>query len=176
MSRPHTDVLDTTRRNDAHALLVCPACGTPARRDDARFCATCGRCLGERAYLPADTLRASYHLQQRQPALIRPHAPHRSCILRKRMPTAMGWSPKSNHATQRALAFLNYALVPYLGLLFCPGAIIYGVVGLWRARYAPHHHGSARIAGRCILLGLVISGAQVFLWWILYNVSPWARP
>lgn len=87
------------------------------------------------------------------------------------MPTAMGWSPKSNGA-QRALALLNYALVPYLGLLFCPGVILCGSLGLWRARRAPHQHGSTRIAGRAILLGFVISGAQIFLWWLLYQVSP----
>ncbi len=91
------------------------------------------------------------------------------------MPTAMGWYPKSNQATQRALAFLNYALVPYLGILFCPGLIMLGGIGFWQARYAPQQYGSTRIAGRCVLLGLVIFSAQIFLWWILYNVSPWAR-
>ncbi len=88
----------------------------------------------------------------------------------------MGWYPKSNQATQRALVFLNFALVPYLSLLFCPGVLVLGGIGFWRARYAPRQYGSARIAGRCFLLGLIIFGAQVFLWWLLSNLPLWLRP
>ncbi len=175
MSSRHTVAPDDTRHSDARARLICPACGACARRTGARFCATCGRGLSERAYLPADTLRASYHQQHRHPALVPPHVPHRSCILRQRLPTALGWYPKPHTATQRAFAFLNYALVPYLGILFCPGVIIFGGIGLWRAQHAPPRRSSIRAAGRSIMFGLVIFGAQIFLWWILYNIPIWAR-
>lgn len=160
---------------DACAPVICPACGACARRTEARYCATCGRSLGERGYLPADTLRASYHQQRRHPSLVSPHTPHRSCILRRRLPTGLGWYPRPQHATARAYALLNLALVPYLGLLFCPGVIVLGSIGLWRARHAPPRHNSVRTARRCVMLGLIICGAQIFLWWLLYNVSPWAR-
>ncbi len=79
-----------------------------------------------------------------------------------------------NNASQLALAFATYALVPYLGILFCPGAIFTGCVGLMRVRHAPHLNGRrASILG--IIAGTLIFCAQLFLWWILYKVPEWGR-
>ena len=73
-------------------------------------------------------------------------------------------------ATQLARTFITYALVPYLGLLFWPGAVVCGLFGLWRARRTATRRG-ARAAARYVLLGLGICGAQLFLWWVLYSVG-----
>ena len=77
-------------------------------------------------------------------------------------------------AAATAMAFVTYALVPYLGILFCPGALLFGGVGLVRAWRAPRP-GHARAAALSLLLGLVVLCAQLLLWWILYKVPEWAR-
>lgn len=78
-----------------------------------------------------------------------------------------------NGAAATAMAFVTYALVPYLGILFCPGALVFGGVGLVRAWRAPRP-GHARAAAVSLVLGLVVLCAQVLLWWILYKVPGWA--
>ena len=77
-------------------------------------------------------------------------------------------------AAATAMAFVTYALVPYLGILFCPGALLFGGVGLFRAWRRPHA-GHARHAGLSIALALLVLCAQILLWWILYKVPGWAR-
>lgn len=159
----------------AQTVPVCPACSTRARRVAARYCSTCGRALAEHDYLPADTLRSSYHQQHRHPSLMPGHEPHRACISpRKPIKAHAPFAAPLNNATQLAHAFITYALVPYLGILFCPGAIICGIAGLWLARDT-HTRGSTHVAARSILLGFIILSAQAFLWWILYLVPRWSR-
>lgn len=151
---------------------VCPACGRAARRVEARFCATCGRQLDSSGYLPADSVRASYHLQQRRPAL----GTHSSASVRIHYSAHRTLFTKHyNSAAATALAFVTYALVPYLGILFCPGAIVMGSIGLLRA-HRTSCRGGRRAASFSIVMGLLILGAQIFLWWILYQVPQWARP
>jgi hypothetical protein len=79
-----------------------------------------------------------------------------------------------NGAAATAMAFVTYALVPYLGILFCPGALLFGSVGLVRAWRAPQA-GHARHAALSLALGLLVLCAQLLLWWILYKVPEWAR-
>jgi len=74
-----------------------------------------------------------------------------------------------------AFAFVTYALVPYLGILFCPGALLFGGVGLVRAWRAPQAGHAARASALGIALGLLVLCAQLLLWWILYKVPEWAR-
>ena len=79
-----------------------------------------------------------------------------------------------NGAAATAMAFVTYALVPYLGILFCPGALLFGSVGLVRAWRAPQA-GHVRHAALSLALGLLVLCAQILLWWILYKVPEWAR-
>ena len=79
-----------------------------------------------------------------------------------------------NGAAATAMAFVTYALVPYLGILFCPGALLFGGVGLVRAWRAPKS-GHARAAVVSLALGFVVLCAQILLWWILYKVPGWSR-
>ncbi|HYK19673.1 MAG TPA: hypothetical protein VEV42_02995 [Pyrinomonadaceae bacterium] len=75
-----------------------------------------------------------------------------------------------------ARAFATYSLVPYLGILFCPGAVLLGTVGVVRS-YRPNHIGQESYRQTCygsMIVGLVVLGVQLLLWWILYQVPTWA--
>ncbi|HYG10656.1 MAG TPA: hypothetical protein VD835_11950 [Pyrinomonadaceae bacterium] len=141
--------------------LNCPACGAAARRANAHFCATCGRGLRERAYAPADSLLASYHQQQnRPPALFAPAASVGVSIhstARRRV-----FDNDGNTSAAIALVLVFSALVPFIGILFCPLAVFAGGLGLFEAWLVPRV-GGARLAACCVGSGFLIGGAQVLL-------------
>jgi hypothetical protein len=136
---------------------------------EARFCSNCGRSLDE-SYLPADALRASYNLQHRR-AVSRSLSRASGKPLKSSM-SSIYPAQNSNGASTTALAFVTYALVPYLGILFCPGALLMGGVGLYNSYRAPER-GGRRASYIGISLGLLIFCAQLFLWWILYKIPEW---
>jgi hypothetical protein len=80
-----------------------------------------------------------------------------------------------NEASTTALAFTTYALVPFLGILFVPGAVLIGIAGFAYSFYAPAK-GGRRTAFASILFGLVILGVQVLLWWVIIKVPEWTNP
>jgi hypothetical protein len=72
-----------------------------------------------------------------------------------------------------ARAFATYSLVPYLGILFCPGAVLFGTLGVVRS-YRSH---DASVRSVCLLstvVGFVVLAVQLLLWWILYQAPGWA--
>ena len=73
-----------------------------------------------------------------------------------------------------AKAFATYALVPYLGILFCPGAVIVGSVGAARARGASADD-RRRICYVSVVAGLGTTAIQLLLWWMLYKIPEWAK-
>lgn len=161
--------------SSARSLRTCPACGVKARREDARFCSACGRSLDE-SYLPAEHLRASYNLKHRRSVSdsrssgggrLSAKSPNNS--MKSVLPAT-----NTNGASTTALAFVTYALVPYLGILFCPGALVMGGVGLYRSYSAPER-GGRRASYFGLVFGLLIFIAQIFLWWILYKIPEWAQ-
>jgi hypothetical protein len=73
-----------------------------------------------------------------------------------------------------ARAFATYSLVPYLGILFCPGAVVAGAVGIVRS-YRSDKPGEGRfVYYASAIVGVVVLGIQLLLWWILYRVPIWA--
>jgi hypothetical protein len=75
-----------------------------------------------------------------------------------------------------ARAFATYSLVPYLGILFCPGAVLFGALGVVRS-YRSGQVSSESGRGVCYassIVGLVVLAIQLLLWWILYQVPAWA--
>ena len=83
-------------------------------------------------------------------------------------------TPNRNGASQAALACATYALVPYLGILFCPGAVLLGGIGLFYSFRAPQK-GGRRAAYISIALGFLILCAQVLLWWVIVKVPEWTK-
>lgn len=73
-----------------------------------------------------------------------------------------------------ARAFATYSLVPYVGILFCPGAVIVGSLGIvqsYRAGQSDNRVGCYI----SLIVGLLVLAVQSLLWWILYKVPVWAR-
>ncbi len=165
---------DRERVSDGTMQLSCPACGTGARRISARFCSTCGRALDRLGYRPADSLRASYHQHRARIAVSPAAAP--KWVRARRKPLRAGTASQKvifphnvNAATATALAFLLYSLVPYFGILFCPGAIVMGGIGLFQMRGAPTE--ACRPASAFVILtGLLLFCVQALLWLLLYRV------
>ncbi|MBA2339314.1 MAG: zinc-ribbon domain-containing protein, partial [Pyrinomonadaceae bacterium] len=119
----------------AAQVSLCPACGAEVQRSSARFCSTCGRSLDALGYRPADSLRASYH-QHRARIVVKAATP--KWVRGQRRIICVGGAGQKtifphnlNAATATALAFVVYSHIPYLGILFCPGAIVMGGVGLF---------------------------------------------
>jgi putative effector of murein hydrolase LrgA (UPF0299 family) len=76
-----------------------------------------------------------------------------------------------------ARAFATYSLVPYLGILFCPGAVVLGTVGIVRS-YRSQQVSSDSSLGICYastVVGIVVTAVQLLLWWVLYQAPMWAN-
>jgi len=74
-----------------------------------------------------------------------------------------------------ARAFATYSLVPYLGILFCPGAVLVGTFGLLKYRSTATGSSNRTVCYVSAIVGLIVLFVQLFLWWILYKVPDWAK-
>jgi hypothetical protein len=150
---------------DIAASPNCSVCGGAARRDEAKFCAVCGHDLRE-GYAPLDVLRASYNLRETKQKTIvsRPNNVQVNRLFEENV----------NGASTTAMACVVYSLVPYLGILFCPGALLLGGIGL-AVSYQKPQLGGRQTATYSILLGTVVFGIQILLWWLLYIIPELGR-
>ena len=73
-----------------------------------------------------------------------------------------------------ARAFATYSLVPYLGILFCPGAVVVGAVGVVRSYVSEQSRDGRFVCYASTIAGVVVLIIQLLLWWILYRVPAWA--
>ena len=74
-----------------------------------------------------------------------------------------------------AKAFATYSLVPYLGILFCPGALLFGGLGLARSYRGGQASAQRKSCYISMIAGVVVLLLQGLLWWILYKVPGWAK-
>ncbi|MEP7074668.1 MAG: hypothetical protein ABI878_02570 [Acidobacteriota bacterium] len=74
----------------------------------------------------------------------------------------------NNSAAQTAWACVVYSMVPYLGILFVPGALIASGLGLISARTAGR--GGRRLSLMSLWITVFILAVQIFLWWLLYFI------
>ena len=135
---------------------TCSACGAEIEREFARFCRVCGKLLLEE-YQPLDALRASYRLQGKNFQFEKPEE------------VVDLFAENKNSAATTAAAFVVYSLVPYLGILFCPGAFLMGSVGVF-VSYRKPYLGGGKTSVYSIVLSVVIFAVQIFLWWLLYII------
>jgi hypothetical protein len=84
-------------------------------------------------------------------------------------------SPQASELAVTARAFATYALVPYLGILFCPGAVLVGSFGIMSSYRGEGNEGARTNCYISIVLGVLILIIQLLLWWILYKVPIWAQ-
>lgn len=146
----------SANRFSVSAENFCSACGTEASRKYARFCRVCGKFLQE-DYKPLDTLRASYRLQGK------------SFLVESKRETESLFEENKNTASETAWAFVVYSLVPYIGILFCPGAVLMGGVGIM-VSYRKPYLGGKKVSLYSIVLSFVVFAFQIFLWWLLYFI------
>jgi hypothetical protein len=153
-----------TNRPKKLDMPVCCACGAEAMRAFAGYCRICGKDLRE-GYRPLDSLRSSYGLQ----GVVLTEQREQPIVSSEEL-----FPADKNNAAEIARAFLVYSLVPYLGLIFVPGAIVFGCVGLYLAKTRPWN-GGARTSGYTIVLAFTVTGSQIVLWWLLYLIPTLGR-
>lgn len=141
------------------ASLICSACGSEARRENAKFCLTCGKFLRE-GYQPLDSLRASYRLQGKGFAI-----EERG----KREEVKNLFEENKNTVSETAWACVVYSFVPYLGILFVPLAFLVGSFGVV-VSYRKPYLGGRRLSLASVALSFVVLVVQIFLWWLLYII------
>lgn len=139
-------------------VLICSACGSEARRENARFCLVCGKFLPE-DYQPLDSLRASYRLQGRA---FLPETAEEKQVTNL-------FEKNENSVSQTAWACVVYSFVPYLGILFVPFAFLVGGFGVF-VSYRKPYLGGRKLSLTCVGLSFIVLAAQIFLWWLLYLI------
>jgi len=136
----------------------CPACGTQATREAAKYCLVCGKILSE-DYEPLDTIRSSYRLQGKS-FLVENAESEEITDLFKR---------EENSISETAWACFVYSMVPYLGILFIPMTFVVGSFGI-AVSYRYPRAGGRKLAVLSIGLSFVVLVLQIFLWWLLYLI------
>jgi FtsH-binding integral membrane protein len=74
--------------------------------------------------------------------------------------TASLFEEKKPFASSAVWACVVYSLVPFVGVVFVPFVLVFGVVGLIRREQT----------WRAMGVGLFVLLVQVVLWWLLYVV------
>lgn len=146
------------KSHSAVNLRVCSACGAQAQRKFAKYCPDCGKSLWE-DYQPLDRLRASYRLQGKNFDFENKVKAEQVSLFEK----------SASPALDSAWAFLVYAMVPYLGVLFIPGAFLMAAYCLVKALIAANPQ-MIKNSLACIFLSVLIFSAQILLWWLFYAI------
>lgn len=79
---------------------------------------------------------------------------------------------RRNEPTAHAYVLMAYALMPYVGIFFCPAAVVCGAVGLRRAG-RERHPAAEREAERSIVYAILLFGAHSLLWLVSYGLTEW---
>lgn len=143
---------------DVKTDIKCPACGSSVLRDAAKYCLDCGKLLME-DYQPLDLIRASYGLQGK------------TFVFNSVAAGGGGrlFEENKNSISQTAWACTVYSMVPYLGILFVPFALVIAGVGYAAARRVPEM-GGRRLALISVGVSLLVLAVQILLWWLLYII------
>jgi hypothetical protein len=122
--------------------------------------------LRERTYAPADALLASYHQQHRRPAMLFEQEFQTAAV--RNVPAGRRFNSSRMKSSGSALVIVTLMFVPLMGILFCPCAVMWGMVNFRRTPLAARAgSGTTRLAVFTIVCGILVFGAQSFLW-VLY--------
>ncbi|MCS6873272.1 MAG: hypothetical protein N2Z23_06130 [Pyrinomonadaceae bacterium] len=131
--------------------MKCVICGI--EMTSQKTCIVCGKTLSEE-YQPLDFLRSSYHL-------------HGKTLIENNLENI--FQENKNTASEIALACLVYSLVPYLGIIFLPLALL-SVSYAFAVSYKKQNTAGKKLALICFTLSLLLFSAQILLWWLLYLI------
>ena len=81
---------------------------------------------------------------------------------------------RENTAAEMAWACAVYAMIPYLGIIFTPFAVIFGSLGLYKGFYEKNRSGYRRSL-QSVIFSVILFFIHVFLWWLLYAVPKLGR-
>ena len=109
-------------------------------------------------FQPLDAIRSSYRLQRRQ----LPHAGPAGEV-------NVLFERDRNTVADIARACTVYSMMPYLGILFIPLAVVFGGFGYLAFRQRPHI-GGERSSLVCVGASLALLAVQLMLWWLLYLI------
>lgn len=140
--------------DDGVRAKACPACGSVAGSQLAKACTVCGKLIGE-GFQPLDAIRSSHGLQGKR--LDIPATEHDSNVL---------FADSGALSSNPAWACTVYAMVPYLGVLFIPPALLMSGYLLVKA----DRRSDVSDAILCITVGSILLVAQLVLWWLLYLI------
>lgn len=134
---------------------ICPACYSSRIEEDAKQCDVCGKLLSE-GFQPLDAIRSSYGLQRKK------------LDFQQVSITESLFEDKRPIASSAAWACTVYSMVPYLGVLFVPFAIVFGGLGYLKDRRPGSGATQATLAP--VALSMILLAIQVLLWWLLYLI------
>jgi hypothetical protein len=80
----------------------------------------------------------------------------------------------NNSMSEIAWAFTVYSLVPYLGILFVPPAILCGVSAVYLSS-KNRGLGGRKLSFNSLIFSFIILFGQIFLWFLLYYIPEISR-
>lgn len=143
---------------DKESGLSCPACGAMVIHSADGSCGVCGKLLRE-GFQPLDAIRSSHRMQR----------------VRLNMPDVVPadsiglFEEHRTLVSNTAWACTVYSMVPYIGIVFIPPALLTGGFSYFRARRRNLAE-EERQALICIGVSFVVLSIQLVLWWLLYLI------
>jgi hypothetical protein len=80
----------------------------------------------------------------------------------------------NNSMSEIAWAFTVYSIVPYIGILFVPFAVIGGIIAVYFSNKTPQI-GGKKLAVNSLLSSFFIFFGQILLWYLLYLIPELSR-
>jgi hypothetical protein len=134
----------------------CPACGN-STLNAAEVCSVCDKLLSE-GFQPLDAIKSSHRMQRKRFNFPEPTGPGQQLFDSER-----------SLASDPAFACMVYSMVPYIGIVFTPLAIVLGLRSYLLSRRRSDSE-QERQALFCIGGSILVLGIQIFLWWLLYFI------
>jgi hypothetical protein len=85
------------------------------------------------------------------------------------VPAERLFDSEPSFASDPAFACMVYSMVPYVGIVFTPLALLLGIGSYLISRRRSEAEGERR-ALFCIGASILVLGVQLFLWWLLYFI------